>query len=242
MLVYLIGSLVATAAWVAHRWSPHNRRPRKPRHLLVTFLMLLAAFSLFAEAGHRQSQARYSAAAQALTGRPEVNVSCQRFGSGLVDADRFSGWVNFENGKPTKTAHLDWRTCHDLRAFERNLDAPMTDLTREQVTAMHVLTHEAIHLTGVSNEAATECIAIQNDETTATLLGVPAATAAALPGRYFTETYAHMPDDYWSAECIEDGALDQTPSDGTWPNPGAPTSLPVTGPVTSPENGEATDG
>jgi hypothetical protein len=241
VLVYLIGSLIATAAWVAHRGSERNRRRRKPRPLLVTALMLLAAFSLFAEAGHRQSQHRYSEAIQSLTGRPEVNVSCQRLGSGLIDADRYSGWVNFENGKPTKTAHLDWRTCQDLRSFERNLDAPLGHLTREQITAMHVLTHEAIHLTGVSNEAATECIAIQNDETTATLLGVPAATAAAIPGRYLVETYAHMPDDYWSADCVEDGPLDQTPTDGSWPNSGS-TTLQVTDETTDEIAGEVTGG
>ena len=218
MLLHLLAALVAAASWVGYRGSSRSRSRAKPRPLLVTALLLIAAFGLFAEAGHRQSQDRYSVVAQYVSGRPEAVVACQRLSGGLLHANVFRGWVEFRNGKPSKTAHLDWRTCQDLRSAERALDKnPAARLTTEQMNAIHVLTHESIHLTGVSNEAATECIAIQHDETTARMFGVPDDIAATLPGRYLVETYAYMPDDYRSNDCVEDGALDQSPTDGTWP-------------------------
>lgn len=230
VLPYAIGSLLLAAGWLAHRGHQHEKRRSRTRSrpLLVTTLILAAAFGLFAEAGLHASESRYSQVAQQVTGRPEVTVQCQRISSGLLSTGVLRGWVNFENGKPTDIAHLDWQTCRDLRAWERNPDASIDDLPVEQVTALHVLTHEAMHLTGVSDESLAECAAIQSDETTALLLGAPTATAAALGPRYLEEMYAYMPDGYRSADCVEDGAMDRTPQDDTWPGQGT-----ITEPVTA---------
>ena len=45
---------------------------------------------------------------------------------------------------------------------------------------MHVLSHEAMHMTGYTDEAEAECRAMQVDARTARLLGAPEDAARAL--------------------------------------------------------------
>ena len=81
--------------------------------------------------------------------------------------------------------------------------------TRDQVEAVHVLTHEAMHLSGRLEEAAAECAAVQRDAHTARLLGAPAAA-------YWRDVYPLMPDGYRSADCRPGGTLDDGLTDAPW--------------------------
>jgi hypothetical protein len=84
------------------------------------------------------------------------------------------------------------------------------------VVAVHVLTHEAMHLAGVVDEAAAECAAVQRDAHTARLLGAAPADAAALATSYWQRVYPHMPDGYRSGDCRPGGAMDEGRDDAPW--------------------------
>jgi electron transfer flavoprotein alpha subunit len=85
------------------------------------------------------------------------------------------------------------------------------------VVAVHVLTHEAMHVAGDRTEATTECRALQHDARTVVLLGGTTAQGRQLATRVATEVYPRMPDEYRTAECRPGGALDLTPDDASWP-------------------------
>jgi hypothetical protein len=84
------------------------------------------------------------------------------------------------------------------------------------VVAVHVLTHEAMHLSGQLNEAAAECAAVQRDARTARLLGAPDSAAAELAAAYWRNLYPLMPDGYRSAGCRQGGPLDEGLTDAPW--------------------------
>ena len=81
---------------------------------------------------------------------------------------------------------------------------------------MHVLDHEAVHLSGRLAEAAAECAAVQRDAHTARLLGAASAEAAGLAASYWRDLYPLMPDGYRSPECRAGGALDERLPDARW--------------------------
>jgi hypothetical protein len=82
--------------------------------------------------------------------------------------------------------------------------------------AVHVLTHEAIHMSGVADEAVTECLAMQHDARAARLLGAPAEYARRLSRRYWTSIYPRMPAEYRSQECGPNGRLDAHIATSPW--------------------------
>jgi hypothetical protein len=88
--------------------------------------------------------------------------------------------------------------------------------SRDQVVAVHVLTHEAMHLSGRLDEAAAECAAVQRDAHTARLLGAPAGDAAGLAAAYWRDIYPLMPDGYRSPDCRAGGSLDERLPDAPW--------------------------
>ena len=104
------------------------------------------------------------------------------------------------------------RQCRDLAAYLRS---DKRRPTRDQV-AVHVLTHEAMHLSGRLDEPAAECAAVQRDAHTARLLGAPADAAAGLAASYWRTIYPRMPDGYRSPECRPGGAMDERLADAPW--------------------------
>lgn len=81
---------------------------------------------------------------------------------------------------------------------------------------MHVLTHESMHMRGLTDEAAAECAAIQRDELTAELLGAAAAEARQLARRYWLLDYPQMPDNYRSGDCTPGGPMDERLATPPW--------------------------
>jgi hypothetical protein len=80
------------------------------------------------------------------------------------------------------------------------------------VVAVHVLTHEAMHLSGRLDEAVAECAAVQRDAQTVRLLGARPTDTAALAAMYWENIYPLMPDRYRSGECRPGG-----PWTSAWP-------------------------
>jgi hypothetical protein len=89
------------------------------------------------------------------------------------------------------------------------------------VVAVHVLTHESMHMRGLTNEAAAECAALQRDETTAQLLGATAAEARSLARDYWLTVYPDMPSDYRDGGCVPGGPADERLDTAPWAPPPA---------------------
>ena len=79
--------------------------------------------------------------------------------------------------------------------------------------AVGVLTHEAMHVAGIMDEAAAECYAVQLTATTAGVLGADAEYAAVMQQRnwQFDQDYWDE-SEYFSPECRDGGALDLDPN------------------------------
>lgn len=147
-----------------------------------------------------------------------AGVHCQRWGESLTYLGSDLGHVEFdESGLPSGPAYLTYEVCHDLSAYWTEGFRARNRPTTAQAVAVHVLSHEAEHLTGITDEAAAECYAMQADARTAEALGATPAQARLLQVTYWNLVYPDMPSDYTSGDCVMGGSLDRSPGDGRWP-------------------------
>lgn len=199
--------------WVVRR-AARLIRPRgtvRTAAILLVVAALSFAWALALEVRHQWTQARATAVVRDLTGNPDARAACQRYTPELLDLSQNAGSVSSE--KPD-VAHLRRGTCHDLFSW---LISDKVDPTPEQVVAVHIVVHEAIHVTGEYGEAITECTAMQRDAGAAELLGAEPSHAHALAETYNEQYFPHMRADYRSPDCVENGALDLSPGDGQFP-------------------------
>lgn len=204
---YLVLGLLVWLGWLGLRAWALGTRP------YVTSAVVLALLlpALWTEIRWLHVQAAATTAVQQLTGNPAARVQCQRALGTMLWAGADLGRVEWD--EPHR-AWLTLETCQHLGSWYRS---DRTDPTLDEAIAVHVLTHEAMHVDGARNEATAECRALQRDERTVTLLGGSPQEGAALAERIATEVYPRMPEEYRSDECRPGGALDRTPDDGTWP-------------------------
>jgi hypothetical protein len=198
VLTWLAVALLTGAAVVAIGWGLRRTdelgRPR--RFPWVTVALLLAmGVGAAVPGGLRASQER-------------------RLGGAGVDEGPELGYVRWRaDGSPEPWALIKRDQCHHLAAYVRS---GARRPTRDQVVAVHVLTHEAMHMSGLLDEAVAECAAVQRDAQTARLLGARPADAAALAAAYWANIYPLMPDRYRSGECRPGGAMDDRLADAPW--------------------------
>lgn len=188
--------------------------PRGTVGFAVTALVVAAASLLVAlgfEVRHQVAQAQATSVIRELSGNPAAHAACQRFTPDLLDLGQEAGSVQWDS---PDVALLRRATCNDLFSW---LTSPKTDPTLDQVTAVHVVVHESVHVAGEYGEAITECTAIQRDARAAELLGATPVDAQSLARTYYEQVYPLMQPDYRSAGCVEDGALDLSPGDGRFP-------------------------
>ncbi len=205
LLVACVGCLL----WLAWR---HVTGRRAPVLLGLVALVLLVGGVL--EWRWLADQARLSEATRAVTGRDDVHVRCQRMSAAMFYARRYDGFVEYAaDGSLPREAFLTWETCRDLHGWVGSDREP----TPDEVVAVHVLTHEAMHLTGETDEARTECRAMQRDAAMARLLGATQAQAEALAARYWTEVYPQVAAEYRSGDCAPGQAWDEAPDTDDWP-------------------------
>jgi hypothetical protein len=88
--------------------------------------------------------------------------------------------------------------------------------SREQMIAVHVLTHESMHLSGVRNEAESECRAMQRDAWMARLLGAARSDARYLASWYWRTIYPNMSPGHRSDDCVPGQAFDAGLPDPPW--------------------------
>src|SRR5262249_44165278 len=112
-----------------------------------------------------------------------------------------------------RDAHRVGLACavRELRDPIRACPPALADVALTLVT----LAHEAEHVAGVTDEAATECYARQNVRRLAARLGVRPGQAAIL-GRDAARR-ARMPAEYQSPQCRDGGSLDLHPKSHVFP-------------------------
>ena len=175
---------------------------------------------------HEQNERRLALVATELAQR-DVGVDCPTFFARLIEITPNAGWVDFdEHGLPADTTHLSAATCSNLERIWRADEPPSFACLRSRVRGARAravagivtLAHESWHLRGVTNEAQTQCYALQTAELTALRLGVlpPDAHAAA---DFLVAHDARLPaGEYHSRECRPRGAYDLHPDTAAWPD------------------------
>jgi hypothetical protein len=110
-------------------------------------------------------------------------------------------------------------TCDQLLAFQAGgLHPSMRYLgSRWRLAwAIQTIAHESVHMTGIRDEATTECYGMQHFVQAATTMGAEPSYARALAGEYWNDLYPHDTAEYRSAECRRGGRLDLRLS-SDWP-------------------------
>jgi hypothetical protein len=194
-------------------------------------LALLAALAVvgFYFGPHRnlqQDEAQLAGIATVIAGR-DVSISCPGTLASLTEVSAQDGSVVFKpDGKPVDEAKLSGDTCKTLRRFLHGGVAGLSCLARpgdcplevkEAAIAVNVLSHEAWHLAGVRDEAATQCYALQTNAATAAHLGASVQDSRAIAAYIVREVQPALPAEYRSRECFESGPLDLRPGDRAWP-------------------------
>jgi len=208
--------VVALAAWAGWLLFRGVVRRKVPWIGLAIIAVPLVVF-FWTERQWISAEHEFSAVARSI--EPVApGVHCQRLGESFTYAGAELGHVEFDgDGIPTGPAWISYETCQNLAAYWRSSPAQKSVLNLDQVVAVHVLSHESMHLKGIGSESVAECDAMQRDARTAEQLGATPQQARALQVTYWVEVYPHMPSDYMSADCRENGRLDKTPNDNSWP-------------------------
>ncbi|HET7529520.1 MAG TPA: hypothetical protein VFJ98_01020 [Mycobacteriales bacterium] len=211
-LLAVAGACAVAARWWTRRQDALGRRRPFP---YLSVAVLVVSSLLLAVPGflrHREED-RLSWVASQLVGAP-VTVHCQSLGGEMVDIGSELGYVKWRaDGVPERQTLIKHGPCRQLNAY---LESSKQHPTDDEVIAVHVLTHESMHMRGLTSESEAECAAVQRDAETARLLGAGAADAAALARRYWSVMYPRMPDDYRTSSCSPGGRLDQHLPDAPW--------------------------
>lgn len=217
MLLWSAVGLLAVAGGLAARWLLRPRdglgRPKPFPVVSVVALALVGSGLLVPVVRHHRLEQRLTAVAADLVGAP-VTVHCQTAGQEFVDAGAELGYVRWgQDGVPEHETLVKHAQCGDLAHYLGGVkDAPGQD----EIVAVHVLTHEAMHMAGETDEAVAECEAVQRDARTAELLGATPEQARRLADAYYTIVFPRMPDEYRSDSCAPGGSLDERLPTSPW--------------------------
>jgi hypothetical protein len=216
-ILLAIAAIVVAVRWWTRRYDALGR-PRRFPYFTVGLLVVVAVGAVIPTYLREREEHRLSEVATALVGAPAV-VHCQTFGQEFTQLDGDLGFVRWGvDGVPEHQTFIKHGPCTALRAY---LDSNKHHPTADEIIAVHVLTHESMHMRGIKNEADAECAAMQRDVRTAQLLGADLADAQLLARTYWRVDYPQMPDGYRSTDCAPGGALDEHLPDAPWDPPPA---------------------
>ena len=154
---------------------------------------------------------RFAQEASLVAGKP-VTIYCDESGD-FVGAVQHADGVAEVGGTH---AYLTPERCHDLYrlAFDGEVTGSQTG------RAIAVLAHEAWHLRGESDEARTECYALQSGVELGQRLGLSESRARQLMRQQLTENALRGAGSFEyrvSSECRDGGSLDLGPADSRFP-------------------------
>lgn len=145
---------------------------------------------------HTHLEARLAAAASKVAG-VEVHVDCQEPFFGELLSTPGPGRVDGRSdGSMSDVARLNRATCAAADSW------PEVD-SDDAFIAVHVLTHEAGHVRGERNEAATECWAMQHSARVAEALGASRRQAERRARWYRSTVYPRLTDTYRGDGCTD---------------------------------------
>lgn len=194
--------------------------------LVLVLLVPVLVFSAWQYHRRETNENRLALVASEVALR-DVDVSCPGFWTRLVEITPNAGWVDFdEHGRPEDSTSLSATTCRGLERVWRGEERSFACLAgggcgQDTLRAVHglvTLAHEAWHLRGFTNEAQTQCYAVQTVERVALLLGVSPADARLVASRVAADDLAAPEGDYHSRECRPGGAYDLRPETPAWPS------------------------
>jgi hypothetical protein len=206
-----------------NRPSPPRRRQLPGRQLLVGVAVVgaLAAIAWVADAHtgwnrldadtRAKAAGRFSAEASRLANRP-VTIRCDESGD-YVGAVQHADGAALVGGR---VAYLTTERCFALYRLAFNGDESGSQTAR----AVAVLAHETWHLRGVSDEATTECYALQSGVDLGRRLGLSEATARQMMRQQLAENELRSGAslDYRIApDCRDGGTLDLHPRSSKFP-------------------------
>jgi hypothetical protein len=197
------------------------------RAIVVAVLVGAPAWGLVAYQDRVGNQKRLGAIASQIAGRP-VRVHCPGVLRRLMVWEMYAGTVRFDaTGRPADETRLEMTPCRELDALAEGRRAEVLDCLAahracgqagaDLAMAVDVITHESWHLAGHTDEAQTECRALQTMAWTAGRLGVAPAAAQALAEHEYLTGYELLPDRYQSPACADGAAWDLRPQDAVWP-------------------------
>jgi hypothetical protein len=190
--------------------------------LALAVIVLLVCGVAFTMHERKSALERHLGQVATQLGSRHVHVHCQSFTGNLVDVSGEAGSVRFDaSGIPGDVTDLKRPICNALERFPHDVrsssygcvlagsDCPSR--LYEDVLAVHTLAHET------SNEALTECNALQTTARAAELFGADPQSAQATAVYALQRLYPNLPDDYRRPDCVNGGPLDLRPADPVWP-------------------------
>jgi hypothetical protein len=154
---------------------------------------------------------RFSEEASRIAGKP-VEIACDE-SRDYVGFVQHADGVAFVGGD---RAYLTPEICHDLY----RLAFADSDVSSATGRAVAVLAHESWHLRGETNEARTECYALQSGVELGRRLGLSESRASQLMRQQLTENALRggaSVEYRTTAECRDGGQLDLRPRDSRFP-------------------------
>ena len=194
----------------------HACYPIAEKRFDSAFFMLLAFALIAAVFPTRQFllERKLAMAVEELTHRYGVTVTCQSLLGSFFHYNKL-GYV--QTGKHEIRLRPD--ICRHLRRYMRDHDDANRQALRDydRVMALHVLTHEAMHINQEYDEVKADCQAYQRNHKMAAHLGVAPARAAQSAILIHRLRHQHHP--YYSAHCEPGQALDEKLTGAVWHGP-----------------------
>ena len=169
--------------------------------ILITLATLCAWFPI----RHALFEERLAEASERLLSNDGISVNClSKFGG--IFYLRVAGFVY----RGSDVINLKSSTCEQLQSY---LDSP-SSVDIYTLYSLHVLTHEAMHVSGEFNEPLADCKAFQRNHKMAEQLGVPSRTAEVNGRDLHRSRNSRHP--YYSTECEPGGGMDEGLPDAVW--------------------------
>jgi hypothetical protein len=216
LLILAVLAAIAAGAigirWYLHQYDALGRRRGFPKISVSLLVVLAIALALPTFLRHRE-EAKLDKVATVLVGAT-ATVHCETLGQTFTDLSGDLGFVKFDaDGVPERHTTIMRGPCADLKHY---YDGDQVHPSPNEIIAVHVLTHESMHMRGQPVEFMAECEAMQRDAETAQLLGATPQEGLALARAYWLIDYPNMPDGYTSTDCAPGGALDEHLPDPPW--------------------------
>lgn len=184
-----MGLLLLALVALLVRWYWTGRRPTA----MLTFLVVLTVLLGWFEFRWQQTEAAANRGAAVVAGEESAGIRCQRLSETLFWARSAIGYVGVDQEGNPEEALLTYEVCTALRSW---LESDKAAPSRDEVIAVHVVSHEAAHLTGEFNEAIAECLALKYDADVAVAMGATREQAEALAFTYRVEVYPTLRSEY----------------------------------------------